>query len=73
MPVLQIMEYVLSIAAIARAWSSYLATLCSKVSHTFCKLTSESKCRTQQGNAVDMAAEGRRPIFCASSLLLSHV
>ncbi|CAL5221075.1 g3200 [Coccomyxa viridis] len=30
-----IMEYVLSIAAIARAWSSYLATLCSKDSSFF--------------------------------------
>ena len=27
----QIMEYVLSIAAIARAWSSYLGTLVGKV------------------------------------------
>ena len=28
---LQIMEYVLSIAAIARGWSGYLATLCNQV------------------------------------------
>jgi hypothetical protein len=27
----QIMEYVLSIAAIARGWSGYLATLCNQV------------------------------------------
>ncbi len=48
-PVLQIMEYVLSIAAIARAWSSYLATLCSKVCHTFYALTYMSQCKHKKG------------------------
>lgn len=32
----QIMEYVLSIAAIARGWSGYLATLCNHVISTIC-------------------------------------